>query len=476
MRKEILFIFLIISFFTSCASKKTIGLNEVSNISIPDKWEIEIASSIDLNEKWWEEFNDPILNRYLTTFLDKNIDIEKVMLNTRKAKQGAVLSTSNLFPTFSGSINGSESEQNTAGFPPIFSTLFGQNSDDVDTFNQENYNLSLNTQWEIDLWGKLRQGRLASKQQYLSIYYYEDFLRLSLVAEATKLYFSIIEAEQLVKNAEKKNENAEVLFNLYDLRYRKGSISNKAYQQSKILLNSSRSDLENKKNILNTLKREANSLNRYYPSTDFIVSPNLPNSLPEFEAVIPADIVKKRPDLIAQQYNLLSSSALDKQALRTLLPTFNVVGSYGTSTNELQDLLKEDFTVWSQGINLFLPIFNAGKLVANKKIAKSNKEIAMLDFINSVLNAYKEIENYLQADLVSQNTLSRFEENIISSKQIYDSSIREFEMGIITFEETLNASNEYYQNLDLLAGIKKIRLEQRINLILAFGGGFKYIK
>ena len=301
-------------------------------------------------------------------------------------------------------------------------------------------------------------------------------MRLSLVAEATKLYFSIIEAEQLVKNAEKKNENAEVLFNLYDLRYKKGSISNKAYQQSKILLNSSRSDLENKKNILNTLKREANSLSRYYPSTDFIVSPNLPSSLPEFEAVIPADIVKKRPDLIAQQYNLLSSSALDKQALRTLLPTFNVVGSYGTSTNELQDLLKEDFTVWSQGINLFLPIFNAGKLVANKKIAKSNKEIAMLDFINSVLNAYKEIENYLQADLVSQNTLSRFEENIISSKQIYDSSIREFEMGIITFEETLNASNEYYQNLDLLAGIKKIRLEQRINLILAFGGGFKYIK
>ena len=86
MRKEILFIFLTISFFTSCASKKTIGLNEVSKISIPDKWEIEIASSIDLNEKWWEEFNDPILNRYLTTFLDKNIDIEKVMLNTRKAR------------------------------------------------------------------------------------------------------------------------------------------------------------------------------------------------------------------------------------------------------------------------------------------------------------------------------------------------------------------------------------------------------
>ena len=160
--------------------------------------------------------------------------------------------------------------------------------------------------------------------------------------------------------------------------------------------------------------------------------------------------------------------------MRTLLPTFNVVGSYGTSTNELQDLLKDDFTVWSQGVNLFIPVFNAGKLIANKKIAKSNKEIAMLDFINGVLNAYKEIENYLQADLVSQNTLLRVEENIVSSKQIYESNLREYEMGIITFEETLSASNDYYQNLDLLVGVKKIRLEQRINLILAFGGGFKY--
>ena len=459
---------------TSCATKNSLTLDEKSNIKIPDEWERSIASNIDLNEKWWEDFNDPILNNYLSTFLDKNIDIEKTMINTRKAKQGAVLSTANLFPSLSGSVNGSETEQNTAGLPPIFSTLFGQNNDEIETFDQKNYNLSLNTQWEIDLWGKLRQGRIASKQQYLSVLYYEDFLRLSLVAEATKLYFSIIEAEQLVNNAIKKSENAEVLFNLYDLRYKKGNISNKAYQQSKILLNASKSDLENKKNILNALKREANVLNRYYPSTNFTVSSTLPDSFPNFASIIPADIIKKRPDLIALQYNLLSTSALNKQALRTLLPTFNVVGSYGTSTNELQDLLKDDFTVWSQGVNLFIPVFNAGKLIANKKIAKSNKEIAMLDFINGVLNAYKEIENYLQADLVSQNTLLRVEENIVSSKQIYESNLREYEMGIITFEETLSASNDYYQNLDLLVGVKKIRLEQRINLILAFGGGFKY--
>ena len=181
---------------TSCATKNSLTLDEKSNIKIPDEWERSIASNIDLNEKWWEDFNDPILNNYLSTFLDKNIDIEKTMINTRKAKQGAVLSTANLFPSLSGSVNGSETEQNTAGLPPIFSTLFGQNNDEIETFDQKNYNLSLNTQWEIDLWGKLRQGRIASKQQYLSVLYYEDFLRLSLVAEATKLYFSIIEAEQ----------------------------------------------------------------------------------------------------------------------------------------------------------------------------------------------------------------------------------------------------------------------------------------
>ena len=465
-------ILLITLFIFGCASQKPIEPNQVVDFDVPEQWEINISQNLDFDQKWWSIFNDDNLNSFVVEFMDENINLEKAMLNTRKAKQASVIATGSLLPSISISSGVVESEQNTAGIPTVFSALLGQSSDEVTVFTQENYNLSLGTQWEIDLWGKLRQGRIATKQQYLSAKYFEDFLKLSLTAEASKLYFAIIEAEQVLNNASKKLKNAETIFELYSLRYNKGSISIQAYQQSKIIFNATKSDYNNKLLMVNTLKREARLLVKDYPSTEFLVNNNFPKKLPSIPNTLPADIVKRRPDLIAQQYNLLANKALDRQALLTLFPTFSLSGSYGSSSNDLEDLTNEDFSVWNKGLNVFMPVFNAGKLIANKRLAKSNREIAMLDFVNALLTAYKEIESGFESDLTSNQALEIINENIVLSENIYNTTFDGFMKGSSSFEDTINANNALYDNLDLKARLEKVRIEQRINLILALGGGF----
>ena len=465
-------ILLITLFIFGCASQKPIEPNQVVDFDVPEKWEINISQNLDFDQKWWSIFNDDNLNSFVVEFMDENISLEKAMLNTRKAKQASVIATGSLLPSISISSGVVESEQNTAGIPTVFSALLGQSSDEVTVFTQENYNLSLGTQWEIDLWGKLRQGRIATKQQYLSAKYFEDFLKLSLTAEASKLYFAIIEAEQVLNNASKKLKNAETIFELYSLRYNKGSISIQAYQQSKIIFNATKSDYNNKLLMVNSLKREARLLVKDYPSTEFLVNNNFPKKLPSIPNTLPADIVKRRPDLIAQQYNLLANKALDRQALLTLFPTFSLSGSYGSSSNDLEDLTNEDFSVWNKGLNVFMPVFNAGKLIANKRLAKSNREIAMLDFVNALLTAYKEIESGFESDLTSNQALEIINENIILSENIYNTTFDGFMKGSSSFEDAINANNALYDNLDLKARLEKVRIEQRINLILALGGGF----
>ena len=465
-------IFLTTLFFFGCASQKPIEPNQVVDFDVPEQWEVNISQNLDFEQEWWNIFNDDNLNSFMIEFMDENISLEKAMLNTRKAKQASVIATGSLFPSISISSGASESEQNTAGIPTIFSTLLGQSSDEVTVFTQENYNLSLGTQWEIDLWGKLRQGRIATKQQYLSAKYFEDFLKLSLTAEASKLYFAIIEAEQVLNNASKKLKNAETIFELYSLRYNKGSISIQAYQQSEIIFNATKSDYNNKLLMVNSLKRESRLLVKDYPSTEFLVNNNFPKKLPSIPNTLPADIVKRRPDLIAQQYNLLANKALDRQALLTLFPTFSLSGSYGSSSNDLEDLTNEDFSVWNKGLSVFVPIFNAGKLIANKKLAKSNREIAMLDFVNALLTAYKEIESGFESDLTSNKALEIINENIALSENIYNTTFDGFMKGSSSFEDAINANNALYDNLDLKARLEKVRIEQRINLILALGGGF----
>ena len=465
-------ILLITLFIFGCASQKPIEPNQVVDFDVPEQWEVNISQNLDFDQKWWNIFNDDNLNSFMVEFIDENISLEKAMLNTRKAKQASVIATGSLLPSISINSGVVESEQNTAGIPAIFSMLLGQSSDEVTVFTQENYNLSLSTQWEIDLWGKLRQGRIATKQQYLSAKYFEDFLKLSLTAEASKLYFAIIEAEQVLNNASKKLKNAETIFELYSLRYNKGSISIQAYQKSEIIFNATKSDYNNKLLMVNSLKREARLLVKDYPSTEFLVNNNFPKKLPSIPNTLPADIVKRRPDLIAQQYNLLANKALDRQALLTLFPTFSLSGSYGSSSNDLEDLTNEDFSVWNKGLNVFMPVFNAGKLIANKKLAKSNREIAMLDFVNALLTAYKEIESGFESDLTSNQALEIINENIVLSENIYNTTFDGFMKGSSSFEDAINANNALYDNLDLKARLEKVRIEQRINLILALGGGF----
>ena len=463
---------LLLFLLTSCASKKAIEPESMVN-NIPEDWAITTPVTINISDIWWNEFQDEKLNQFLNQFLEQNINLEQAMLNTRVAKQVSVISTSNVFPSIAVSASGSESEQNTSGFPSIFSSFFGNQNDEITTFTQENYNLSLSTQWEIDLWGKMRQGRLAGKQQYLSAKYNYTYYQFSLTSEATKLYFSIIEAKQLTENAQKKYNNAKIIFDLYTSRYDKGVISLKALQQSEMILNLAKSDLENKKSIATSLVRQGKVLIKEYPNLTLDTGKDFPQSLPKIPQILPADIVKRRPDLIASQYNLLASKALNKQAMRSLYPSFSLVGSTGASSN-VQDLLNDDFSVWSNGVNLFAPIFNAGKLIANKKIAKNNQEIAMLDFVDNLLTAYKEVESGLEFDKSAQLSLNLLKSNIVLSESMYNTTFDEFTRGVVSIEEVINANNALFDNKNMLASAERIRIEQRINLILSLGGGFNY--
>ena len=465
---------IIMFFIIGCATQKAIDPEIVLDSQIPESWESNISITPNISEIWWNEFQDEYLNQFLSAFLENNINLEQAMLNTRIAKQASVISTANLAPSIGIGLSATESEQNTAGFPPIFSSFFG-GSDEITTFTQENYNASLNAQWEIDLWGKLRQGRLAGKRQYLSAKYNYTYIQFSLTAEAAKLYFAIIEGKQLVENSEQKHNNAKIIYDLYVDRYKKGIIKSNFLQQSEIILNTTRNDLENKKSVLNTLIRQSKVLIQEYPSLTLSVSNTFPEYVPSIPIVLPADIIQRRPDLIASQYNMLAAKALNKKAMRSLYPTFSLTsGSPASSSNELEDLLEENFKVWNRGLTIFAPVFNSGKLIANKKIAKNQKEIAMLQFVNDLLNAYEEVESNLELDNTASSSLNLVKKNVEIAQSMYDTTLNEFNRGVASVEDVINANNMLFDAKNILATTEKIRIEQRINLILSLGGGFTY--
>ena len=226
---------------------------------------------------------------------------------------------------------------------------------------------------------------------------------------------------------------------------------------------------------MNTLIRQSKVLIKEYPSLTLSVSKTFPEYVPSIPIVLPADIIQRRPDLIASQYNMLAAKALNKQAMRSLYPTFSLTsGSPASSSNELEDLLEENFKVWNRGLTIFAPIFNSGKLIANKKIAKNQKEIAMLQFVNDLLNAYGEVESNLELDNTASSSLDLVKKNVEIAQSMYDTTLNEFNRGVASVEDVINANNMLFDTKNILATTEKIRIEQRINLILSLGGGFTY--
>ncbi|MED5451692.1 MAG: TolC family protein, partial [Candidatus Neomarinimicrobiota bacterium] len=268
---------------------------------------------------------------------------------------------------------------------------------------------------------------------------------------------------------------AKIIHDLYSERYKTGIIKSNFFQQSEMILNNAQSDLDNKTSVLNGLIRQGKVLIREYPDLTLVISNDFPEYLPSIPIVLPADIIKRRPDLIASQYDMLAAKALNKQAMRAMYPTFSLTsGSPASSSNDLEDLLEEDFKVWNQGLTIFAPIFSAGKLIASKRIAKNQKEIAMLQFINDLLNAYKEVESNLQFDNTALSSLALVNKNVKIAESIYNTTLNEFYEGIASAEDVINANNMLFDTKNILATTEKIRIEQRINLILSLGGGFAY--
>jgi multidrug efflux system outer membrane protein len=224
-----IFIIILPILIAGCSNAKYLSGEEVLqplNISIPEEWGTISGIEISSKEIWWAEFNDNNLISFIESFKANNLDLKSSMISVQNASLASKITSASLLPSIGLQSVGSKSEQNTAGFPPFFQDLFGtQSSGQLTSFEQENYNLSLTAQWEIDLWGKVFNQSLASKMDYLSAIYSQNYYELSLTAEAIKLFYGMVELQKSLERSEVKLKNMTTLYELSYQRFNQGSIS-----------------------------------------------------------------------------------------------------------------------------------------------------------------------------------------------------------------------------------------------------------
>jgi len=197
--------------------------------------------------------------------------------------------------------------------------------------------------------------------------------------------------------------------------------------------------------------------------------PDMPRPVP---AGLPSEMLSRRPDLRASEQRLKSADWRVAESKATLLPRLSLTASGGTTSEDLADLISTDFKVWTVAANLAQPVFEGGRLRAGVKRSQARVRAALADYQGAVLRAFSEVESAL----VAEHFLARREEDlaeaVLQSQAALDLADLRYSAGLDHYITVLEAQRRLFEAETLHVSIRRLRLENRVDLHLALGGGF----
>ena len=198
--------------------------------------------------------------------------------------------------------------------------------------------------------------------------------------------------------------------------------------------------------------------------------PGLPHPVP---AGLPAELIARRPDLAAAERRL---AALDRRvagARRSLYPRLSLTGSAGTASNELGDLVDTDFSVWNLVGNLVQPLFQGGRLRANVDLQRARLEEAVNGFGQAALTAFLEVEHTLVAeDLLARRQVA-LDEAARQAEGARRLALEQYRYGLTDYIVVLESERRALLAQSEALAVRRARLDARVDLHLALGGGFE---
>lgn len=296
--------------------------------------------------------------------------------------------------------------------------------------------------------------------------------RMSLAAQTAKAWFATIEARRQLELAQATYENSLTNHEQVRTRYERGVRPSLDMRQSKSELALSQDRLHQREQRYEMTIRQLEVLIGRYPSGAFAIAGDLPQVPHPVPAGLPADLISRRPDLIAVERQFAASQANHKAAKRLRYPRISLTASSGTSSDALGNLLNGDFSVWNLIGNLTQPLFQGGRIQGNIDLASARETEAAALFAQTVLQAYGEVENALSAEAHLAKRQAALETAAEQAREARRLAEDRYYRGLIDLLTVLQTRNTAYLTESQLLVVRQQRLQTRIDLHLALGGGF----
>jgi NodT family efflux transporter outer membrane factor (OMF) lipoprotein len=439
----------------------------------PDEWDALPAAGVRDEgpdapslAAWWTSLNDETLNTLIERAVDHNRTAAQARARVLEARARRGVAGADFFPTVSASASGSRTDSE--------SRLGASSDPDLAAGQDEVYSTGLDSLWELDLFGGKRRAYEAANAQLAAA---EADLRdvlITLLGDVALSYTDVRTAQSRLAYAE---ANLKALADVLDItrwRANAGLVSvldveqaTANYEQTKAAIPSLESSLAVGMHRLAVLTGETpGALGEQLAERQ-----SVPVAPLEIVAGVPADVLRRRPDIRAAERRLAAQTAQVGVATAALYPSLSLSGAITLQSLTASDVL-DGFQSDRVGVSLSMPIFRGGALRRNVDAQNAVVAQALATYEGAVLAAYEEVENALTAWTNEHRRREALIAAVASARRASELALVQYNSGLVDFQTVVNADRQLISLEDALAVSDGETTANYIRLYKALGGGW----
>ena len=436
---------------------------------VAEEWEeseggILKNESADYND-WWKVFDDPVLDALIETAYQQNLSLQIAGLRVLQARAQLGIVTGDVYPQLQ-QMTGDYNRVKSPGTPS-------------DYFNDSSF--GFDAAWELDFWGKFRRGiQSADANLIASIASYDDVL-VTLTAEVARTYVQIRTFQERIRLAEENIKIQKRALELATVQFEVGTVTELDKQQATTNLRSTQASVPGFQISLRQAQHALSILMGMPPgdiNNTLDDSSDIPTAPAEVAVGIPADLLRRRPDIKQAELQAAAQCAQIGVSRAELFPSFSLNGTMGWSANNSgENSLGDMFTKTSYGFS-FGPSFawnflNYGRLKNQVRVQDALFEQTLVNYKEVVLNAAQEVEDAMVGFILSQSQAQYLKESAEAAKRSSDLSMLQYKEGIIEYQRVLDSNLALTQQQDQYAQTRGEIITNLIAMYKALGGGWQ---
>ena len=422
-----------------------------------------ISAATPQSTEWWQTFSDPILNDLIDKAYAQNLTLEAAGLRVLEARAQLGIAVGTIYP-----------QQQTLDA----SAIYADRGDNLAGGSNWQNGLGVNVGWELDFWGKFRRGIQSADAAFLASVANYDATLVLLVSQVVDTYIVIRATEEQLDVAKENVDLQRRSFDITDTLFRNGEQSELDRQQALTQLLGTEATIPSLRITLDQ-SRNALSILLGKPPGEIVQligsNGDIPATPTEVGIGIPADLLRRRPDVRQAELQAAAQSARIGVAAADLYPSFVLVGSLGlTSTSDTSgNFLDSDNLVFTGGPAFNWPFLNYGRLRNNVRVQDARFQQTLVNYENTVIGAAREVEDAITGYVRGQTQQEILERGVAAAKRSTEISLLRYQEGFSDYQRVLQAQQSLFGQQQRYITARSDTVRSLTALYKALGGGWE---